>query len=72
MSDLKQLTNLLPPGSYLLDCAPFGPPKLLSQDPSKLTPEQRIRICNGTSTFSLHPEFEINSLPNGSYKITPK
>ena len=66
---MPQVINTLPPGSYVLDCSPYGPPKLLQVDPATLTQEQRISICKGISTFQIHKELELKHFGNNQYEI---
>lgn len=61
----------LPPGAYVLDCRPYGPPKLLSVDPATLSKDQRMSICTGISTYSLHEELSLVVLPNDELNIIP-
>lgn len=69
---MPKIVGSLPPGSYLLDCSPIGRPKLLSVDPARLTPEQRRRICEGTSTFEVIIDAELTPMEDGSFKVTTR
>lgn len=66
---MKNIVGTLPPNTYVLDCSPYGPPKILQVDPSILTPEERKMICIGISTFSLHKEFALKATPDGNFNV---
>jgi len=64
-----KIISVVPPGAYVLDCSPFGPPVLLRVDPAKLTPEQRKAVCAGVPTFELHTELKLESAGDNNFKI---
>ena len=66
-----EVIGQLPLGAYILDCSPYGPPKLLRVDPKLLSPEERMRICRGIQNFEVHPDFKLMEKDDQKFAISP-